>query len=55
MQHGHSDALPADSYFDLVQEGYLEHAVPVYQLYEAVEFINRYSNGTEPLVYSEFI
>lgn len=57
MQPDNHDAMPADSYFDLVQSGYLQHAVPVYQLYEAIEFIKRYNTGQmhDPLVYKEFI
>jgi len=40
MLPGHLDDIPSESYFDMVTEGYREHAVPLTQLYNAVEVIN---------------
>ena len=39
LNPGNIDALPGQSYYDMVKEGYLEHGAPVSQLREAVEFI----------------
>jgi gamma-glutamylcyclotransferase (GGCT)/AIG2-like uncharacterized protein YtfP len=36
MLDGHEDSLPAQSYFDLVLEGYCDHGVPVDQLRNAL-------------------
>lgn len=42
MQPGNLDALPGQSYYDLLKEGYLAHGCPVSQLNEAVRFIQRF-------------
>jgi gamma-glutamylcyclotransferase (GGCT)/AIG2-like uncharacterized protein YtfP len=44
MQPGNPDRLPATSYYEMVQEGYLQNGVPVYQLEEAINFINTYDS-----------
>lgn len=41
MQPGSLDSMPAQGYYDMVKEGYLEHGAPVSQLREAVHFIQR--------------
>lgn len=39
MQPGNLDGLPSQSYFDMVEEGYRDHGLPVDQLYNALEAI----------------
>lgn len=51
MNAGNPDALPAQGYYDMVKEGYLEHGVPVAQLDEAVAFIQRYSSVVDQYMY----
>lgn len=53
MQPGAQDALPADSYYNMVKQGYLEHNVPVAQLDEAVAFIQRYSSAVNQYMYGD--
>jgi hypothetical protein len=42
MNPGVADALPYQSYFDLVLEGYTHHGVPTDQLYNALELTENY-------------
>lgn len=43
MLDGNPDDYPSTGYYNMVLEGYVEHDVPTHQLYEAVGFINQYS------------
>lgn len=38
MQPGNDDRLPAQSYFDMVVQGYEQHGVPTEQIYNSVYF-----------------
>lgn len=37
MQRGHETRKPSDSYFNCLLEGYIDHAVPLDQLYDAYD------------------
>jgi len=52
MQPGEQDQLPNNSYYNIVKEGYLEHNVPVFQLDDAVAFIQQNNDGVDQFMYS---
>lgn len=50
MNPGNPDAMPAQGYYNMVKEGYLEHNVPTAQLDEAVAFIQRYAGAVDQYI-----
>jgi gamma-glutamylcyclotransferase (GGCT)/AIG2-like uncharacterized protein YtfP len=36
------DEFPSEGYVAMLEEGYIEHGVPVHQIYHAIEFVEQY-------------